>query len=269
MRFGCCGSMISPAADPVGVASVEAMAALGFDYAELSLSHMARLEAADFRAFCDRVRRSGLSCEACNNFFPPDVRLTGPAADLALALGYADEAMARAAELGVQVIVFGSSGAKNVPAGFPHDRAWEQIVQLLQRLGPPAGRRGVTIAVEALNRGESNIVNRVEEGIRLVEEVGHPNVQLLADFYHMAVEGEDWGVLARAGAMIRHAHVAAVEGRRFPAAGDARLTTFFARLTEAGYTGRCSIEAYTDAFTTDAPPALRLLRNEAETARQA
>ena len=36
------------------------------------------------------VERSGLRCEACNNFFPPQVRLTGPAADLPAALEYAE-----------------------------------------------------------------------------------------------------------------------------------------------------------------------------------
>jgi len=36
-RFGCCGSMIAPASDPVGLAIVEDLAAFGYDYIELSL----------------------------------------------------------------------------------------------------------------------------------------------------------------------------------------------------------------------------------------
>jgi hypothetical protein len=32
MRLGCCGSMISPSTDPVGIEIVEKMAEIGFDY---------------------------------------------------------------------------------------------------------------------------------------------------------------------------------------------------------------------------------------------
>src|SRR5688572_18926691 len=101
MRFGCCGSMISPASDPVGVEIVEVLAALGFDYIELSMRDLVALPEPDLADLIVRMRRVGLSCEACNNFFPPEIRLTGPAANLPLALQYAETALALAARLGV------------------------------------------------------------------------------------------------------------------------------------------------------------------------
>ena len=42
MRWGCCGSMISPANDALGIAMVEQIARLGFDYIELSLAALWR-----------------------------------------------------------------------------------------------------------------------------------------------------------------------------------------------------------------------------------
>ena len=97
MRVGCCASMIAPDRDPLGIESVEAMAAAGFDYIELSLAHLAALDDGAFQRVVDRVARSGIRCEACNNFFPPHVRLTGPEADLDAAVDYATRAMGRAA----------------------------------------------------------------------------------------------------------------------------------------------------------------------------
>jgi len=260
MRLGCCGSMISPTADPIGIEIVEDLAAMGFDYIELSLADMAALSEGQFRAMAQRVRQSGIRCEACNNFFPPRVRLTGADAKLTVALDYATAAMDRAAELRAKIIVFGSSGAKNVPAGFDHGDAWKQIVELLKNLGPLAAARGITLAIEPLNRKESNIVNLAAEGLELVQQVDHPNVQLLIDYYHLIMEQEDLAIIGGAGAGIRHVHFAQVEGRIFPTQSSDHFAEFFDRLHQAGYSDRCSIEAHTRDFYSDAPRALRVLK---------
>ena len=260
MRLGCCGSMISPASDPIGVAIVEALAAMGFDYVELSLAGMMDLPETVFAEVARRVERSGIRCEACNNFFPVRVRLTGAEARLSAAIEYATAALDRAVRLGVRVIVFGSSGAKNVPAGFDPGAAWKQIVELLGSLGPLAEARGITIAIEPLNRRESNIVNLASEGLRLVRAVNHPQVQILVDYYHLMLEGENPAIVAEAGAALRHLHLARVEGRTFPITADDDCIRFFQFVRQIGYGGRCSIEAYTRDFAADAPQALRVLR---------
>ncbi len=251
--------MISPA-DPVGADVVESLGEIGYDYVELSMSGVAALPGPAFASLVERVRRSGIRCEALNNFFPARVRLTGDMARLDLALEYAAGAMDRAAALGAEIIVFGSSGAKNVPAGYPMDAAWRQIVELLRNLGPLAAGRGLTIAIEPLNRGESNIVNLGSEGLRLAREADHPNVQLLIDYYHLAIEKEDPGIIVEAGAALRHTHFAKVEGRTFPDRTEDDYRRFFARLRQNGYSARCSIEAFTADFAADARRSLAVMR---------
>jgi sugar phosphate isomerase/epimerase len=252
--------MISPSADPVGVEIVEALAEIGYDYIELSLSDLTALPEPAFASLVERVNRSGIRCEACNNFFPRRIPLTGGQARLNHALTYAAAAMDRAARIGAEMIVFGSAGAKNVPAGFPADTAWRQIVELLQHLGTLATQRGLTIAIEPINRQESNIVTLAAEGLRLAREVNHPRVQLLVDFYHLMMEKEDFGILAEAGPVLRHVHFAQVQGRSFPDRVEDEYPLFFRRLQQIGYAQRCSIEAYTTDFATDARRALSLLK---------
>jgi D-psicose/D-tagatose/L-ribulose 3-epimerase len=261
MRFGCCGSMISPAIDPIGIEMIETMAELGFDYIELSLAHIAALDEDGYARLGRRVERSGLRCEACNNFFPATLRLTGEDARPDLAIEYARRALDRAAGLGARVIVFGSAGARNVPAAFDSRTAWRQIVELLRNLGAIAASRGIAIAIEPLNRLESNIVNLAAEGLRLAREVAHPGVGLLIDYYHLAMEHEDPAILAEAGAAIRHIHFAQATGRRFPCVQEsAVMEAFFDEIRNIGYAGRCSVEAYTDDFPADARRALAYLR---------
>ncbi|HWA24591.1 MAG TPA: sugar phosphate isomerase/epimerase family protein [Lacunisphaera sp.] len=259
LRFGCCGCLVSPA-DPLGADIAEELAVLGYDYLELSLRDVAALPAAAFANLAARLQRAGMPCEACNNFFPPEIRLTGPAADLPAALGYAQAAFTRAQQLGVTVVVFGSSGARNVPAGFPPEAAWAQLRDLLVALGPLAEEHGITIVIEHLNRGESNILNLIADGARMAREVAHPRVQVLADAYHVRQENEDPAILATLGPSLRHVHVAQRAERLFPDGNDAALAAFFGELRATTYTGRCSIEAYTRDFSADAARALRVCR---------
>ena len=260
LRFGCCGSMIAPSTDPVGLAIVEDLAAFGYDYIELSLRDLAVLPSPTLTAHLVRLQRSGLACEVCNNFFPPEIRLTGPATDLGAALRYAEHALATAARVGASVVIFGSSGARNVPAGFPLDDAWGQLRTLLAALAPLAERHGITIAIEHLNRRESNILNTVAETWRLAQEVDHPRVRLLIDAYHLLVESEPLAILAQVAPAIAHVHIAQGLDRIFPFGHDAALTSFFAALRSTGYARRCSVEAYPRDFPTDAPRALAACR---------
>lgn len=260
MRLGVCASMIAPERDSIGIESVAAAAGVGFDYVELSLAHLAALPEAEFEGLVKRMARAGLHCEACNNFFPPPVRLTGPDANLQAALDYAAAALARAAWLGVEVVVLGSSGAKNIPAGFPAAEARRQFLALLRGLAPCARQYGITIVLEAISRPEANFINLAGEALALVHEVDHPGVRLLMDYYHLATEAESPGVIREAGLLIRHVHFAQPAGRAFPVAWDAEYQPFFRALQDIDYGGRLSIEAYTSDFPKDAPRALAMLR---------
>ncbi len=259
-RLGCCGCMADGGSDGTGAHVLDQLSGLGYDYVELSLSHLARLTEPAFASLKRRLAASGTPCEACHNFFPAEIRLTGEAADHGRALDHADRALARAAELGAEVVVFGSSGAKNVPPGFPMARAWDQIVVLLAKLDPVARSHGIVIAIEPLNRKESNIVNSLAEGVRLTREVGGRNVRLLADYYHLMVESEPFSEIAAAGPYLRHVHFAELEGRTYPRVPRDEYARFFGALARAGYRGRVSVEAFTSDFAADAARASDVLR---------
>lgn len=253
--------MIAPDRDPVGIDSLDTLAAQGFDYIELSLAHMALASEEEFKRVRERVDGSALRCEACNNFFPPHVRLTGPDADLDAALEYGSLAMARAAQLGVEVIVLGSSGAKNVPEGFAIPEARRQFSHLLRGLAPMAEAHGITIAIEPISRPEANFVNLTGEGLAFVREVDHSRIRLLVDYYHMATEGESTIVIREAGDAIRHAHFARPGDRLFPMEWEDRFGPFFQALGQVGYSERLSIEAFTGNLEVEGARALEIVRN--------
>ncbi|MCL1795466.1 MAG: sugar phosphate isomerase/epimerase, partial [Clostridia bacterium] len=191
------------------------------------------------------LERSGIPCLCMNNFFPASFRLTGPEADHAAALAYAERALSRASVLGADRVVFGSSGARNVPDGFPIDRARNQLVQLLAALAPLARRRDITIVIEPLNRIESNIVNTLEEGLALARAVNDPAVACLVDFYHAGISGDPCASIDTVGPLLRHVHMARTLGRSMPVLADEdAYRPFFSALRAVGYDETISLEAF-------------------------
>src|SRR6476646_9654559 len=260
MRFGCCVNMLVPLGQGTGAELVERVAAAGFDYLELPLVRMAALADQEFAAVCRRVEAARIRCEACNDFFPPNMRHTGEDVDLQEAATYARHALGRAGRLGAKIVVFGSGPARMVPEGFLKTQAFDQLVRLLEEIAPVAAENSVVVAIEHLNRTECNIVNTLAEACQLAERVDRASVQVLADYYHLAFEQEPLEHVVDAGQRIRHVHCSVPEGRGYPKETDPSFSDFCHTLAEIGYDDRMSVEAYSKDFESDAAAALRLLR---------
>ena len=199
------------------LASLEAAKAAGFDYVELATSEIAGLSDAEFEQAAARIRQVGLPVPAMNLFLPATLKVTGPDINRDEQMAYVKKAFARLERIGTTIVVFGSGGARQVPAGFSKDEALRQLVEFGRRIAPEARARGITIAVEPLRTEETNIINSAAEGLALVEAIGDPNFQLMVDFYHLASVKEDPSIIVRARDHIRHLHMANPEGRVFPA----------------------------------------------------
>jgi D-psicose/D-tagatose/L-ribulose 3-epimerase len=258
-----------PAAVEVGYCSslknLDAARAAGFDYVELGTTEIAGLADEDFEKTLERLKELGFSVPVTNQFVPPSIRLTGSDVQPDAQLTYVRRAFARLARLGTRVVVFGSGGARRVPEGFAKERAFEQLVDFGRRAAAEAKARGITIAIEPLRRQESNIINSAAEGLDLVRAVGHPNFQLMIDFFHLATEQEDPAVILRAKDHLRHLHVANPRGRVFPLRREEfDYAPFFANLKAISYAGRISVEAGSQDVAGEGRQAVALLRRAFE-----
>ena len=241
--------------------NLAAAKAAGFDYVELGTSEIAALSEADFETVAQDAARIGLPTPASNTFLPATLKVTGPDIDRDRQIEYVTKALDRVGRLGVRIVVFGSGGARRVPDGFSKDEAFRQLVDFGRRIAPLAKARNITIAVEPLRREETNIINSAGDGLALVQAVNDPGFQLMIDFYHLASEHEDPGIIIRAREHLRHLHMANPNGRVFPASADEfAYDPFFAALRTIGYDQRISVEASTKDLQTDAPRAIALLR---------
>jgi sugar phosphate isomerase/epimerase len=248
-----------------GLKNVDAAKAAGFDYLELSATEIAGLSDADFEAAAAHLKEAGLPTPAANLFLPATLKVTGPGTDPARQMEHVHKALSRLSKLGVEVVVFGSGGARRVPEGFSKEDAFSQLVDFGRRAAREARANGITIAVEPLRRQETNIINTAAEGLDLVNAIGDPNFQLMIDFYHLASEHEDPDIVIRAKDHLRHLHMANPQGRVFPQKWEEYdYAPFFANLKKIGYDKRISVEASTPDLAAQGPPAIALLRRAFE-----
>lgn len=263
MKFGCCVSMSPAQGDPAGISNLEIVAQAGYDYVELPVAEIVLLDDKQFDALVNRLDTIGLRCESCNNFFPKHLRLTGAERSEEKIRAYLAAALPRIKRLGAESVVFGSAGAKNVPEGFPMERAWEQIEDdlriisdMLLKVDP-----SLRVAIEPICKRESNILFTYGEGAALAKRVGRKNIRCLADFYHMYVEEEPVSALVADGDLLQHIHISNPQGRIYPKDDDgADYAALFDALKHAGYDLRVSVEAYTTDMFEDSVAALACLR---------
>ena len=243
------------------LSDIEAAKVAGFDYIELATSEIVALSDSDYEELVGRLKHLGLPVPVTFLFIPATIKITGPKLDKEEQMHYVMKAFDRVSRLGAKVVVFGSGPARQVPEGFSHTEAFQQLVEFCKRIGPAARAKNITVAIEAQRKQECNIINNLTEGLELIRRVNDPNIQLIVDFYHMAEEKEDPAIISVAGDHIRHLHMANPQGRAFPLEwGEYGYASFFENLRKIGYDKRISIEARTGDFPREAPKAIAFLR---------
>ena len=232
----------------IGVCSSEGNAGLlktnGYDYIELGVQRfLVPLESDEkFQKKFDTLKKHQFKALACNGFIPGSIKSTGPDADHDKLLEYAEVAFQRAKKVGINRIVFGSSGSRKIPEGFDRDMAKTQFIALLKRMGLIAKKYDVIVVIEPLKSKECNFINTVTEGAEIARAVDHSNIKLLADFYHMMQEGEGPESIIDAGSLLKHCHIAENEGRNYPGKNGEDFTGYFAALKKIKYKDAISIE---------------------------
>jgi sugar phosphate isomerase/epimerase len=250
MQFGLCE----------GFRFLETARAAGFDYLEAFVNELEPLPADDYAALRRRVADVGLPVAGFCRLFPWAVKIHDPAWTDDRLRDYLSRAFDRVAELGGRWAVFGNGGARKRPDGVPYADACRRLVEVLRLAGEVGEPRGVAVVFEPLNHGETNLGNNLSEGAAFVREADHPNVSLLADYFHMARVGERMDEIARVGG-VAHAHVATRGTRGFPHLDDGEeIPAFLAQLRACGC-GRCSIESCgSDIVAEESPHSLAYLR---------
>lgn len=91
-------------------------------------------------------------------------------------------------DLGGGVLVLGSPKQRSIVEGQTKKGAWQRAVDLLISVLDKAKDLGLTICLEPLSPVETNFINTVAEGMKMVRQINHPSLKIHLDVKAMCSE---------------------------------------------------------------------------------
>lgn len=136
--------------------------------------------------------------------------------------------------------------------GVPEQSQDDLAVENLALAAAAVGRFGGTVLVEPVSGAPGYPVRTATDATAVIAgvsgETGAANLGLLADLYHLAVNGDDLpAVIERDAGLIGHVQIADAPGRGAPGTGGLPLDDLLFRLEQVGYSGWVALEYRSDA----------------------
>jgi sugar phosphate isomerase/epimerase len=166
------------------------------------------------------------------------------------------------ADLGGDVLVFGSPAQRRIPTGATREQATDYAVDTFRRAGNAIADHGVRLCLEPLAPTEADFINTCAEAVAILDRIDHPNFVLHLDVKAMSSETTPVPELIRRHAgRTGHFH-ANDSNRRGPGFGDVDFVPIFKALHDSGYGGWVSVEVfdYSPDPETIARESLRYMR---------
>jgi 5-keto-L-gluconate epimerase len=122
------------------------------------------------------------------------------------------------------------------------DKQREAVISAMSEVCEAAMTGDVKLAIEPINRYESNLLNTADETLDLIETLQCPNLGVLLDTFHMNIEEKDIkAAISRTGNRLMHFHIAD-SNRRYPGMGHLDFVGIIQTLNTIGYEGYLSGE---------------------------
>src|SRR5690606_2462068 len=165
-------------------------------------------------------------------------------------LTYIEECLNIAQELGAKFFagpMYSAVGKARMISDEQRQIEWDRAVENLRLVCEMAAWRELEIALESLNRFESDLVTNVDDILRMIEQIDHPAAKVCLDMFHMNIEEPDPGqAIRKAGDKLLHVQVSE-NYRGAPGSGNASWAEYYQALESINYSGVISIESFTPA----------------------
>jgi D-psicose/D-tagatose/L-ribulose 3-epimerase len=217
---------------------------MGYDVLEICIEDTAILSS---DAMSVAAKNYGLDISICGAFGPDRDISHEDSTIRAQGITYLNTCIDFAAEVGSPFVsgpMYSATGKTRLLSPEERKQQFDWAVESIAVVAGYAQAKGVGLAIEPLNRFETDLINTLEQGVELCRAVGLDNVGLLIDTFHMHIEEKSLTESIRMAApYIFHVQVSEND-RGTPGKGQVHWDEFFTTLNEINYEGMIVVESF-------------------------
>jgi len=218
----------------------------GFDGVEIALEKEGDI---DYQATLDKLKKNDLECCSICGLFGPDRDIRGPNEEyIRNGIDYIKMCLDACSELECKVFAgpaYSSVGRANMESEEDRKKQWKTAVESFKEVTDYAKEKGVYIAIEPLNRFETDFINIAEDAIRMVEDVGSDMLKIHLDTFHMNIEEKSSNQAILDSADLLYLLHASENDRGTPGSGQVRWDEIAQALKDISYDRYIVIESFT------------------------
>ena len=219
---------------------------IGFNILEISVENP---DLIDVKAVKEILKENQLEGIICGAFGLDRNICSDDPANRANARKYILWLIDAAAEIGSETVcgpMYSAVGKEHIEDPNERQKEWQRAVLGIREMAEYAQKMDIKLALETLNRFETDMINVVSQGLKFIDDVGMDNVGFHLDTFHMHLEEKNSADAIRsAGKKIFHFH-ACENDRGVPGTGQVHWDEIAVALKEIDYQGPVVIESFTD-----------------------
>lgn len=237
---------------------------IGFDIYEIAVEDP---DVIDEKKILDEAQRVGIEVTICGAYGESRDISSDVAEYRENGLAYGRRLIEMASALNSPYVsgpMYAAVGRTRMAGSDEKKRQMNYAVENIKHLADYAGNKGVSLALEPLNRFETDFMNTIEQGMIFIDKVGCSNVGFLLDTFHMNIEEKSLpNAIRMAKGHILDFHACAND-RGTPGEDHFDWEAIRQALADAEYAGPVVIESFTPEIK-EIAKAVSLWRELAET----
>ncbi|MGJ8639070.1 MAG: sugar phosphate isomerase/epimerase family protein [Opitutaceae bacterium] len=246
MRFGLNTFLVSSGFSDADLPLIQQFQEYGAEVIELAIVDVAGITPSKL---LEAMQLAGLERPIVCGAMIPGRDLRGSPEEQATCVSYIDELITLAEAIGSKLVCgpfYSTTGRTDRYSAAERNAQYDVIANNLKPLCDRADAAGITIAIEPLNRFETDCINTLSQAVDLIERVGSPALKIHVDTFHMNIEEDDTAAaLLAAGKHVGHFHASASH-RGLIGKDQVDWSGALAALKSINYEGDIVIESFTE-----------------------
>lgn len=219
---------------------------LGFDGVEIALGQKGDI---DYKKTLKTFKDHGLVCSSICGMFGENRDIRGPKKEyIESGLSYIKECLEACVALECQLLagpVYSAVGRAAMVEEAEKKVQWETVVENLGKICQWAEKYGVYIAIEPLNRFETDFINICKDAVKMVKDVGSKMLKIHLDTFHMSIEEKNSAMAVLDAGNLLYLFHASENDRGAPGTGQIAWKNIADALRRINYDKWVVIESFT------------------------